>query len=369
MPKRKMSPTVVYDEVYSEVGRLNAEVSEELLGWTEDTDSKMYVSGEVILRDLHGKKICCSNNTKNRPIYPQKCIEYKHTILRGAWEFNGEPIIIGMHGSLLDGQHSLIAVKLATQEWEKNPDIWENWDEPPYIEKIVTYGISEEDKVVNTINTGRPRTLADVIFRSEYFEGMKRKDRQSVSRICSHAVQLLWERTGAKDAFSPFRTHMESCGFMERHPRVLEAVQYVWIENGGDNGLGRYLSLGYAAGMMYLMGCSGTDPGDYLESPGPDESGLDFSNWEKAEEFFTLLSSGSNVMRNTKLTLAKMLNGGIVSVEERKALLAKSWLQWMRRGKVTNVELKYELRGDERVLSEQPSVGGIDLLDKKDLEV
>src|SRR5690606_8050237 len=122
----------------------------------------------------------CHNNIRNRDIDKIKVSELVQEILRGHWVMNCESLIIGVTGIVLNGQHTLIALVLATQQWEevgKDSQIREVWPNKPTIDKLIVFGASEEDKVVNTMDTAKPRSLGDVIFRSDYFADAKRADK------------------------------------------------------------------------------------------------------------------------------------------------------------------------------------------------
>jgi len=377
-PKRKDSESVEesskseesdiqYPEVYTELcdrdNPLTKDKAKELLGWQSESENIKFKSDDKVpwlLKDSNGVKIRCHNNVINRQLYPNNLESLKQEILRGKWKFNAEPIIIGRNGLILNGQHNLIALVLACQDWDLHPGKWIEWQKEPTIEKLVVFGVDESDDTVNTMDTCKPRTFSDVLYRSEFFNDIKPRDRKAISRICSYAVNTLWERLGAKDSFAPKQTHSEGLHFMQEHPRILQGAEHVWVENGADNAIGRYLSPGYAAGMLYLMGCSTTEPSKYISSP--EELSLDWKNWDKAEEFFVLLASDSNDMKPLKLALINLLEREGGSRKERLALLTKSWLQWSDKGKITNLKLKYEIKDEVRILSEEPSVGGIDLI-------
>lgn len=359
--KQATNRETIYEEVTvkvcSDEAPLTLEQAKQLLGWTEESEEEKFK--EYLVKDSNGTKIKCFNNVSNRPLYLSNVDTLKQEILRRNWKFNGEPIIVGRTGLILNGQHTLIALIFAVQTWEQNPDAWPEWKEEPTIDKLLVLGVSEIDSVVNTMDTCKPRTLADVIYRSDFFTKLPARDRKGIARVCSYAVNTLWERMGAEHAFAPRQTHAEALHFLEKHPKVLKAVHHVCIENN-DNSISRYLSLGYAAGLLYLMGCSTTDPEEYLKDS--RESKLDWTNWEKACEFFVLLASSSKAMDPLKKAVSRLIEEGGGSRKERMALVAKAWTQWVERGKLSCLQLKYEDQDGMRVLTEEPTVGGIDLV-------
>lgn len=82
------------------------------------------------------------NWIENRPLLDATVAKYAAAIKHGHWKLNGEPIIVANNGTMIDGQHRLYAVVEA--------------DKP--IDALVTFGVDYD--VVNTINCGRPRTMA-----------------------------------------------------------------------------------------------------------------------------------------------------------------------------------------------------------------
>lgn len=379
MPTKKKKPKttkeqerdVIYDEVTVRLcideNPLTLEQAKKLLGWQEEVPGESFGT-DYLIKDENGNKIRCLHNLRNRPLYPRAIAMLKNEILKEGlnrhtnWEFNGEPIIIGKTGTVLNGQHSLIALVLACQTWHKEKNSWSNWKQEPTIDKLVVFGVSEEDRVVNTMDTCKPRSLSDVLYRSEYFKEVKPNERKLVSRICSYAIRTVWERIGASQAFSPFMTHSETMQFLELHPRIVEAAHFIFVENGQENSIGRFTqSPGYAAGMLYLMASSSSDPEVYRKDP--QELSLDFSNWEKAEEFFVNVSSGSKQFSSLRVALKQMLESGGGSRHERLALLAKAWTQWITKGKLGEIQLRYSVDEGVKTLAETPSVGGIDLLE------
>jgi hypothetical protein len=310
-----------------------------------------------------------NNNLINRYPMPGQIALLCQEILRKQWQLNGETIIIGKTGLVLDGQHTLIALVFANQKWtDKQGQYQAIWPTAPTISKVVVYGIEETDAVVNTINTGRPRTLTDVIYRSEYFQGVKVNARRKLAKMTDHAVRQLWDRTGAgMDAFTARKTHAEALDFIARHPRVFEAIKHIYEENGTDGRLKPYLGPGYSSALMYLMaGCTTDRDKDdgtgYTNVPAPSENQIDFEHWDKASEFWVKLAAGDKGMAPIKAAIADIGDG--ITLDERMAIVVKGWNAWVEHGKITAKDLQLVYATNEAgndVLSEIPIVGGIDL--------
>lgn len=378
-PAKKATPAegrkVIYPEPKAQLfvngrkaGPLTADLAKKMLGWQEETDVIKF-GKEYLFKDAYDRKVRCTNNNSNRPLQFVNVLVYKQEMLTRKWRFNFEPVIIGETGQVLDGQHTLIALVLAAQEQEKDPDKYAGyWDEEPTIDKLVCYGCKEDDETVNTINTGRPRSLADVIYRSAYFASLQSKDRKLIARIAESAVKLVWRRThSGQGSYVNYLTHSQALDFINRHERLLEAIRHIYEENN-DNSISRYLSLGTAAGLLYMMGtCSTiteTESGDgYLQVANPNESLLNFDNWDKACEFFVLLSAGNEKMKDVKKALGVILEDEVADLKARMAIVVKAWNLYVDDAPITakQLELEFETRDDVTVLVDFPTVGGIDL--------
>lgn len=370
---------VLYDKAnvslaISERGKaLTAEQSKKLIGWHEETDTiKFDQANPHDLIDARSNKIQLLNNVRNRQIYKTVHETLKQEILRHRWQFNGETIIIGKTGLVLNGQHTLIALILAVQEWIDHPEFYPDWQEEPTIDKAIIFGIDECDLVVNTMDTCKPRSLADVIFRSEYFKDVRVGERKQLSRITDYAIRVLWHRTGAThDAFAPAtrRTHAESLDFLARHPRVLECVKHIWAENGTTNQIGRTINPGAAAGMMYLMATARTERENdektgYTDVKSPTEELLDFSLFGKAGDFWVHLAKGTDVLLALRRSVGVFLEEGGAGLALRCALVAKAWNAYSAGEEVTEETLYLEFKDDDYgnpQLDETPIVGGIDI--------
>lgn len=378
MPKRKTTKSdVLYPKpsvkLYGgDKPPIDQTLARKLLGWEEEGEEKF--GKDFLLKDKQGKKIRCHNNVKNRPLYKANLEKLTQEILNGRWEYNGETIIVGETGLVLNGQHSLIALILACQEWPSQSEEYSHlafsWKVEPTIDKLVAFGVSEKDKVVNTMDTCKPRSLSDVIYRSKYFSDMQTGDRGKVAKMTEFAVELLWHRTGASlNAFAPRRTHSESLDFIERHPRILACVKHVFEENGKEKRIVSYTSPGYAAGLLFLMACSKTLPEKYKESQ--DGSVLDFSRYDSACDFWVMLAGSDPKVSAVKKTLVKLASTDRVSRQIRWAVLCKAWNLYIEDKPITEAGLKLKYREDRdgfKHLDELPVVDGIDIGDPNEID-
>lgn len=371
LPQAKTITTreVLYPEIKVQkcIGKeaITASQCKDLLGWSNNPLQSM-PDEPHLFTDMNNQKVWCHNavnpDYRNRNFALPHALGLKQEILRENWEFNGETIIIGQTGCTLDGNHSMVALVLAVQEWEKNKDKWSNWKEEPVLEKIIVYGINESDKVVNTIGTGRPRSLEDAIFRSDIFASLKFGERKICAKIASHAIKLLHHRLGvSQNAFAPKQTHAEALDFLAKHPLLLKCVKHIFAENS-DKAIQPVITPGYAAAMMYLMALSKTDPKVYHGSDSKQEALCNTDNFELAEEFFVNIS-GQMKTFTPLFDASKHIEHQ--SRECKLALVAKAWMLFAAGTKLTKEGLALSLNEEYKLL-ECPTVGGIDLGNPKE---
>lgn len=354
--------------------------AQELLGWEEETDTVKF-GPAYILTDENGKKVRCANNARNRPFSEAWARTIAQDILHKHWAFNGEAIIIGKSGQVLSGQHRLIGLVLADQmrsgrqkaHWEKF------WPNECTIDAVVVRGIEETGVVTRTLDNVKPRSLSDVLVTdTDTFGKVSAGDRVVLARMLDYAVRFLWHRTGQdRDAFAPRRTHSEALDFIDRHQRVKKAVLHIWEENQvrevpSSEGktkkvypLSEYIMPGYAAGLMYMMGCCSSDGDTYHLADPPSEKKLKWDYWEKAEEFFTLLASAPDFQR-VRDAFAVLANdhGGRVPRDKAIATLIQGWGAFLSGRNPDDDDLRLSLSAPDDLgrcsLTSHPALEGID---------
>lgn len=377
MAKRKKSApvtegTVLYPDlevkVYVGEDALDAAEAKRLLQWVTESDLGIEFKNDYLLTDYHGNKIRCLANIGNRSYSRSNTDIYKQDILRGRWKLNGHSRIIGKTGVILSGQHVLTALVLADQQWNEEKEKWRYWSTPPTIDTFINFGLEETDDVKNTIDTARPTKLSDVLYRSIYLADVERSKKAAVSRLAEFAIQTVWDRTHRKSqASSRFRTHAESIAFVERHPKLMESIRFIFAEDASGV-LKLYLNPGYAAGLHYLMGASATDSvcddgTGYSEVDDPSEEQINFDRWDQANDFFVELLSDSESMKVLKQHFVDRLSSGTLTTKERVALLAIAWDKYAHSEVLQpeDLELEYALTpGGMSKLISNPITGGID---------
>lgn len=365
-------PEVSVKKCYGEHA-LTFEQVKKLLGWSESPNPELPNEPHLFVEPITGKKIWCHNvitkTYRNRFLTWGNVLALKQEHLRRRWKANGETLIVGKSGFILNGQHQSIAFCLACIEWEAYKDEWTDWDKEPTMEKLVVFGIEEDDDTVNSMDTAKPRSLVEVIERSEIFAKLKNAERKECAKITDHAVRLLWHRLGIKlDAFAPRRTHSEAMDFIGNHPKLLECVKHIFEENG-DQKIVDVLTPGYAAALMYLMATSNTEPTTYHDADTWSERNANLDNFDKAADFFVLISGESadlSVIREYNLSLKI---DGLDTRDAKMAVLIKAWLLFIQDKPVTLDDLRLDFSSgnmDVRRLAECPTTGGIDRGNPKD---
>lgn len=346
---------------------MTEDIAKQLLGWEVMTDK----DAACLLTDKEGNNVRCTNNDRNRPLRLADALLYAQEVLRGNWKFNGESAVIGKYGQTISFQHRGIGLILACQMWRKEPDKYPFWKTQPTMDLLIAFGVEETDEVVNTIDTGVVRSFSDVMYRSDYFANLKPEIRREMARTTDYAVKQIWERLGVEDAFGIKKTHAESFNLIQRHPRIIEAATHIYEEDKGK-GVSKYTAgAGYAAGLMFLMGCSASDPKKYNADEMPHEGLLDWSLWEKASDFFVSLAQGDKKFSDLREALGALLrNEGPNGIHvpggrnEKLATIVKAWLCYAQDKPIMmeDIALKYGTADDEGVcrLIECPTVGGID---------
>lgn len=387
----------LYDEIIVQVClgtyAITEERMKELVGYVNDPkEAKAKNLGDALYDDIEGKPVWFENNVRNRPLYMDQMETVEQELLNRRWRCNGETIIIGETGIILNGQHQGGGLLRACQRWRLDGDgkqwkaLWP--DGPPTMEKIIVYGIPESDDVVDTMDTCKPRSLTDVIYRSGLFGKAKGSDLRTLSRMLDSSVRMLWHRTGARlDAFAPRRTNAEGMDFVRHHPHTVRAVKHVWEEYQGgpanEDGAerppsehwtinNRSMGAGYAAALLYLMGCCTSDRTAYASMDVPGEKKLKWEEWELACEFFSRFAERHTALKGLFDSLGYLAdpehpNSAGGSLPERIALIVNAWNKYRVDQPITVKSLDLSACYDEnddtgiRRFARMPTVGGIDI--------
>ncbi len=309
-------------------------------------------------KNVAGEKVRCEYNAHNRPFDEGWSEELDHTVLVGQWAgpftfpgetVNGETIRISKYGRVTSGQHCMTACMIADEKLQKArkelgteaaDQKYPTWKGQAhvFIETIVITGMSEDPRVLMTVDYVKPRSAADVFYTSDVFKSSASIERKELCRMLSQAVDLLWTRTDTQG----YRTHPEVVAFLERHKSLLKCVTHLFSENstsGGRKIARQRLTAGQCAAIEYIQASSGpeTDGDGYRnEEPAPSEKNLDFSYEDQAEAFWTLLATGQDFLPVRK-ALGLLIDSSTDSenniglggrANEKFAILSKAWEVW-----------------------------------------
>ena len=394
----------------SPAGPLTAKRWKTILGWEtekefkermvrEKPDSKPehWVYGDLFHgKNTAGEKVRLLYSANNRPFDELWSEDIEYMVLTGRWAgpytvpgetVNGETVRISRYGEVLSGQHQGWATIIAQEKLDlsrgegSDPDnprypFWNGVDEL-FIETILVTGLSEDPRVLQTIDYVKPRTMGDVLYTMDVFRRNTPAERKEMTRMLAIAAEVLWERTDAKG----YQTHPEMVMFIDRHKRLLKAVEHLFMENNAK-GLDQYIcskcrwrswilysncqkcgasklekketggrsisnmriSAGQAAALLYLMGCSrdkdrgGLTDGDKYrhEKPAPSEKNLDWSLWDTAREFWARLARDNDFLP-VKHALARLIDSSPQNEEnqglggrnpEKVTIIQRAWDAW-----------------------------------------
>lgn len=432
-PKMGKAPKPKTKKEFVSGAELNIEVLPEadiekvmdLLGWEVVEDGFFHFT------DINGAKVLLKNCLKvvgdkremNRPFRIGLAKRYMSEHLRKKWALNGQTVIFDWNNVCHNGQHCMVGYILAEQMRMLNKPVhpgseigWKDkckmfWGHggPITCPLIVVHGV--DPAVADTLDLGLKRTMGDMFFRQDKFSvealdsvgkgeakpakangkkgkaqpvalptpPMSEKTRRTLCNILSNAARLVWLRAGGrKISDAPHFPHSEAVDFVEAHPKLEEAVLYIWGLEGGTGKGGRKVSrfigsLGVAAGIYYLMASSSTDPDEYAEiGPGA----LNFDNEKKAREFWARMAEGTNLNSTDPIYvlrehLPSVDGGSALGREEKICMIVKAFNIWAEKKKA---ELKdVTVRKDKNdngklILAEAPKLGGLDIEEPEKIE-
>jgi hypothetical protein len=368
--------SVIVREASHKLGELTVEEAKTLIGWTTEEEAEEEYGVEYKLRDPEGNKVRLLNNPTNRPFRKGLALRYANEILRGKWAFNGETMVFDRYGNCQEGQHRMCGFIMAEMLRKKNVEHWKAYGHrgPITIPCLLVFGISDKPEVVDTLNLGQKRSLGDVIFRNQDFGEMSEREQKKLANVLAGALRLAWLRVGGRlVSDAPHFPHSEALDFQDAHPRIQDAVNFIFNEDGGTGEEGkkisRYISMGYAAALMYLMGTSKTNPDEYAAN---GAESIDYSLWAKAEKFWTIFGSGvskgsGDLFHSLRTKLDNIDASGAMGRDEVCGTVVKAFVLWLEKGdkaeaKPKDITVK---RGKndagQVVLTEEPRLGGLDV--------
>lgn len=208
----------------------------------------MYSSVEMITPQK-AVEILDTKNFNNRPVSQFTVDRYAQEMKAGRWKLNGEPIIFGKSGRLIDGQHRLKACIQANVSFDT----------------LTVKGA--DDEVFDTVDDGKVRSLGDVLHIRGDINGNN----------MAAGLRFVWDyATGAFHGTPTARGTISTKQLLERlldkHPGIRKLTKLHSMLGGRTGSL--LLPPSLTIGFHYLFS---------------------ITNEEKADEFFTTFQSGLNL--------------------------------------------------------------------------
>lgn len=223
-------------------------------------------------------------NNHNRPISDLAGKRYAKMMRDGKWQFNGEPIIIGEDGSLIDGQHRLQAII----------------DSKATLEMVIVKGINKS--AYKTIDIGKKRTGADAL-------ATHNKDYRKNSAVIAAAVHNIKEFDDDgrwKDERGRRCSHEELIDFVEKNKSVLRSVEFTASLTGAK----KLIPFSALAALHFLFSRKDVN---------------------MCESFFHKLNTGENLRKNDPALLLRNRliemrhMGGVFRTREVVPYILKAW--------------------------------------------
>jgi hypothetical protein len=210
----------------------------------------MHTKNETIM-PADAKRILETKNNANRPISQRTVEKYAQEMKAGRWRLNGESIIYGISGNLMDGQHRLLACVKANVPFETT----------------VTRAVPDE--YFDTLDDGKTRNLSDVLaIRGETYGKEMASALTFIHRYASG--NLTNSHSAKKRDTIPTKQVLER--LLETQSGIRNSVQYYWKLRQRAGGL--LLPPSLAVGLHYIFS---------------------LVDDEKASAFFDVFQSGLNI--------------------------------------------------------------------------
>lgn len=214
-----------------------------------------------------------TKNSRNRPVSQTTVDRYAQEMRLGNWKLNGETLIFGKDGQLMNGQHRLKACIAANKSFDS----------------MVIMGV--ENDTFDTIDDGSKRSLADVFaIRGETCSGNLAAGVRFLHVYATGQIETRDLRRGTIATKSVLEATFK------KHPGMRQSVKFVGMLKQRTGGL--LMPTGMAIGLHYLFALV-------------DE--------KKADEFFSVFQSGVNLTEQSPIFLLR--NRLIMAQREKSSRL------------------------------------------------
>lgn len=273
---------------------------------TPESAARQSINVKIVTITPSMAKKLLANNTHNRRIVNAKVKLWSESMLRGEWRMNAEPIKIAADGTILDGQHRLLAGVATGVSFPS----------------MIVSGLPIETQ--DTMDIGRKRTLGDVLSLHGY------KNANNLAAILSAVI--IWNKLGPSSCFSighsSIITNGEALEYLAQHQDIAEVPNIVQTPARNSGISQRVL------GALYVK----------FREVEPS----------KVDEFLELLSTGAGLpkkdpiltLRKTVKRLRDLNHGTQVSPRYIAAITIKAWNKWIN-GDTASL-LRFTTTGDNK---------------------
>lgn len=383
---------------------LTPDMAKAIVGWKEVEKSRDALKVDGPQGRIY---VELQNNKNNRNFKIRLAERYGRMMLRGEWAGqvnspsktgNGESMTLDQKGGVISAAHRCVGLILADMDRQKLEASGEEGARKlrelglkpgkPIVLPNVVVVKDVHDPAADTADTGKGRSLGDVLFRRRIFrDGAKVPEsvQARLSRELANAVRLVSLRMGgAKVSTGGKLEYPTAVKFLEKNPLLQDCIEHIWEENGGGgragNRIAGYIGLGQAAGLMYLQAYSASDRAKY--EAGELDMARKPKNWAAAEKFWTLFSAfavqevaaaeAPPIAALYKALEANRRSEDKLSRDAMCVLVARAWLAWMgveesKWRTIKSLQTKLYAKDGEKMVLAFERFGGFDL-DKAILE-
>lgn len=252
-------------------------------------------------------------NTDNRKVRSTTVARYARDMVSGAWELNGETIKVASDGTVLDGQHRLLACKEAGVPFST----------------LIVQGLNHT--VRETMDTGMRRTMADTLrWRGE-------TDGAALGTALETA--MCWDKSGTPSHRGSAHSNAERLAYLADNSDIRDAVRLARGISGSP------LKFPMSVGSAFIMRANRIAP-------------------EETRDFLHLLKTGANMTENHPVlrlrgwVLRAASAKGQLDREEWGAVLIKAWNAWLAGREVK--QLSFRSHGTKNNAESFPTMFGPD---------
>lgn len=241
-------------------------------------------------------KYLLESNTINRSPSSKTIEKYSRDMMSGNWDSNGSAITLAEDGTLVDGQHRLMACIKANTPFET----------------IVVTGVDKG--AFKTVDCGRKRSVADVLKIKGY------KHYSTLSAITLRVLNA--KRLGVEDAFNRYKALFsvsEIVEAVEHDDGLIAAATFA----GSHNGVLRNIGITQAvAGTLFYLFSEASDAETCEEFFGEL---IDLSTTSKKP---SIAAGQAALIKNVSVMATR---GGVgYSAKWVAAVVIKTWNKWLR---------------------------------------